>query len=286
MTAVGRSDASLVVSVYDSGRYLNRFVGNVRRFVAEVDSNGEVDVELVLVLNSPSSKESLAGRYLHALDSARVRIQTLEVPREALYASWNRGVRLATSSVVGFWNVDDCRFSSAVAEAVVSMRSGARLMYFPYIADERRLKWGLVPRRRRTIVPAVEFDPGAFRRTFLLGPFFMFSRDLYDEIGPFDEQFSISGDLDWGLRALNRARFTPGSEVAGVYLNEYRGLSMSGSDRAVAEHNVIYLRHGLGNLVQPVDAALFDEYDVGRARVGSTWWTIAGPSDVEELAVP
>ena len=275
-------DASLVVSLFHSERYLKGFIRDVRRFASDIQLTSTLSAELILILNSPSASELQAARDLEQVGSRQFRVRSVQVVRETLYASWNRGMRLATGGVLGFWNVDDCRYPSAVAEAVAGVRSGASLMYFPYVVDHRWRKWGFVPRRRRTLYHAVEFDPEVFRRTFRLGPFFMFSRALYEVVGPFDEQFRISGDLDWCLRALCKTAFTPGSRVAGAYLNESRGLSVSGSERAIAEHNAIYLRHGLADLVQPVDESIFAEYDVRKVRVGSAWLGIPGFPGVTE----
>jgi len=283
--AIGSPDASLVVSLFHSERYLKGFVRDVRRFANDIELTSTFMVELMLVLNSPSAAELHAAGGLDQMGSSRFRVRSVQVARETLYASWNRGIRLATGGVLGFWNVDDCRYLSAVVEAVAGVRSGASLMYFPYVIDRRWRKWGFVPRRRRTLYPAVEFDPEVFRRAFRLGPFFMFSRALYEDVGPFDEQFSISGDLDWSLRAQRQTAFVPGSRVAGVYVNEYRGLSVSGSERAIAEHNAIYARHGLTDLTQPADEALLAEYDVRRVRVGSTWQAVPGFPSSPEPAV-
>jgi hypothetical protein len=263
MTAFARcSDASLVVSACHWERYIERFLDDVGRFVAEMEGTAAITVELVCILNSPSNIESQAASRLRSLESGHVVIRTLEVERETLYATWNRGIGLSTAGALGFWNVDDCRYPAAVVEGVQGMRSGASLMYFPFFIDHRWRKWRFLPRRRRELYPAIEFEAESFRRTFRVGPFFMFSRELYNAVGPFDEQFAISGDLDWILRALRVTSFTPGSQVAGVFLNEFRGLSMSGSQRAIAEHNVICRRHGSPELVRPCSGDLVAAYDV------------------------
>jgi hypothetical protein len=202
----------------------------------------------------------------------------VDVDRETIYASWNRGIQLASAPVLGFWNVDDRRFLPAMVEAVTGIHSGAKLVYFPHVVDRRWREWGWVPQRHLLLIPAPDFHIELAKRTFLPGPFFMFSRGLYEEVGPFDEQFSICGDRDWGLRALRHTPLTPGSQVAGVFLNEERGLSMSGSARAVAENNAIYMRHGLTDLLEPVDGSLVAEYDIGRIRVGSAWRAFPDPS--------
>lgn len=258
---------SIVVSVFHSERYIRRFVRSVRRFAEEIQSLPWLSIEFVLVLNSPSAKELREIRGLNRIESNQLRMQSTSVPRETLYASWNRGIALAQGDVLGFWSVDDARFGAAVAEAAVAIARGAQLVYSPFVIETRWRKWGIIPQARRVVFDAPEFERDVFRRTFLIGPFFMFSRALYGAVGPFDEQFSITGDLDWSLRAMEVTSFTRCGTIAGVFLNEWRGLSMSGSERAVAEHNVIYARHGLTDRLQPVSESLLADYDEHRILV-------------------
>ena len=258
---------SIVVSVFHSERYIHRFVRNVHRFAEEIQPFPWLSVEIVLVLNSPSAKELREIRGLSGIECSQLRMQRTSVPKETLYASWNRGIAMARGDVLGFWNVDDARFGAAVAEAAVAIHRGARLVYFPLVSETRWRKWGFIPQARRVVVEAPEFDCDAFRRNFLIGPFFMFSRDLYGAVGPFDEQFYITGDLDWSLRAMEATSFTRCCTIAGVFLNEWRGLSMSGSERAVAEHKVICARHGLADCLQQVSGSLLAEYDEHRILV-------------------
>lgn len=258
---------SIVVSAFHSEHYIRRFVRNVHRFAEEIQSFPWLSIEIVLVLNSPSATELREIRGLSGIECSQLRMQSTSVPRETLYASWNRGIALARGDVLGFWNVDDARFGAAVAEAAVAIHRGAQLVYFPLARETRWRKWGFIPQARRVVVDAPEFERDAFRRNFLIGPFFMFSRDLYGAVGPFDEQFYITGDLDWSLRAMAVTSFTRCGTIAGVFLNEWRGLSMSGSERAVAEHKVIYARHGLTDCLQPVSESLLAEYDEHRILV-------------------
>ena len=256
----------------------------MRHFVSGLDGGAAVRVELICLLNAPTPAEREAARRLRSLRSAWVDVRVFEVERETLYASWNRGVKLSEAGVVGFWNVDDLRYPAAVVEGVRSVASGASLVYFPFWTDHRWRKWGFFPRRHRQLRPAVEFDIESFRRTFQIGPFFMFSKQLYRETGPFDEQFGITGDLDWMLRAIEVTPFTPGREIAGVFLNEFRGLSMSGSQQAVAEHNVIYARHGLHDLARPCAEELMAGYDVGRIHAGGAVMTLHGDHEAGTAA--
>ena len=282
LQASGRTDVSIVVSMFRSERYLRQFERNVRRFARDIESTSTLTVELVLVLNAPSTAELRAVGSLRGVESHQVRLKSVEVPQETLYASWNRGIHLAEGGVIGFWNTDDDRYAPAVVEAAEGMRRGASLMYFPHVVDHRWRKWGTIPCRRRVLEPAREFDRDLFRAVFSISPFFMFSRALYETVGPFDEQFQIAGDFDWCVRALDETSFAGGMQVAGRFLDECQGLSTLGSERLIAERNVIFIRHGLIHLLQQASPSLLAEYDARRIRVGQSWVGIPRAQCVSE----
>lgn len=280
MTSQGsrHADVSLVVSVFRSERYIRRFANTLRKFAADLESFPELKIEIIAILNSPSPVELRVVQGLESLDFAQLHIRTAVVPRETIYASWNRGIHLAQGNVLGFWNVDDARYVGAIAEAAEAIASGARLVYSPFYFDSRWRKWGLLPRRAKVLVDPPAFDSDVFRRKFLIGPFFVFSRELYEAAGPFDEQFQIAGDLEWGLRALDVASFSRAASVSGVHLNEFRGLSTSGSERVFVEQNVIHTRHGMLDLLQPGSDALVAEYDAQHLIVAGKRERVSRPA--------
>ena len=47
------------------------------------------------------------------------------VPRETLYASWNRAVSLSTATCFAPWNADDLRSAEALIEGYAALREGA-----------------------------------------------------------------------------------------------------------------------------------------------------------------
>jgi hypothetical protein len=142
------------------------------------------------------------------------------------------------------------------------MRAGAGLIYFPYVVVEQGNR-GL----RRSIsgvsfvdVPA--FDNQRFRREMHVGPFFLFSRSVWQASGRFDEQLRIAGDFDWVARLSQRQDFVRGSSVAGVFVRDGNGLSAVANPRQLAENNIVYLRQGADDLIEPVPPALMREYRV------------------------
>ncbi len=49
----------------------------------------------------------------------------------------------------------------------------------------------------------------------LAGPFFMFTPNIYNKVGSFDDRFLIVGDFDWCLRAAQITESTPSETSTG-----------------------------------------------------------------------
>jgi hypothetical protein len=96
----------------------------------------------------------------------------------------------------------------------------------------------------------------------MVGPFFVFARRLYDRIGPFDEQFRIVGDFEWCVRAAKVTDFHFARSIGGAFIHDGTGLSARGNPRHPAENNIVYLRHGALDKIQPVDPALMRQYRI------------------------
>ncbi|MBL8030574.1 MAG: glycosyltransferase, partial [Candidatus Doudnabacteria bacterium] len=118
---------SIITSLYKSDKYLPEFKENLRKFASELTVAG-VSFEVIVIANEATKEEeNLAKEF-----SGQNWFRFINVPRESLYATWNRGVREATGELLGFWNVDDVRFASAILEAKLLFEAGAMLVHFPF----------------------------------------------------------------------------------------------------------------------------------------------------------
>jgi hypothetical protein len=171
-------------------------------------------------------------------------------------------VRAAAAECIGFWNVDDIRNADALREAREAMRAGAELVYFPFFEITRTKRWGFFNDFAISFVTVPSFNRADFTRGMMVGPFFIFARKLYDRIGPFDEQFHIVGDFEWCVRAAKVTDFHFARALGGAFIHDGTGLSARGNPRHPAENNIVYLRHGALDKIQPADPALMREYRV------------------------
>lgn len=213
-----------------------------------------INFEFIIIANDPDEKEKF---YLNKLkDNPAFNI--LSVPREKLYASWNRGISLTKGDRIGFWNVDDVRFSKSIVEGEEKFKAGADLVYFPLIVAWFFKK---IPFRFKRIKPP-EFNIKEFTRSMFCGPFFMFSKEFYNRVGPFDEQFKICADFDWCIRAAkNNPKFVLANKCGGIFCVDGTGLSAGRNTTRTVENNVIYKRHKVFDKIVKDESGLHKDYD-------------------------
>ncbi|MBN2304805.1 MAG: hypothetical protein JXQ72_10030 [Anaerolineae bacterium] len=254
------ADISLITSLYRADAYLEAYSRHVLDVAAELQTAG-LNLEMVLVANEPSDRERALIRQLTAdLDAIpAARAVVLDVPRESVYASWNRGVKTSVGRVVGFWNVDDIRTADALIEGhrmIMDGTNGCAAVYFPYRVRRQNRMLDLFTIQHYTRYPAPPFDRDAFTRKMHGASFWLMGRDLYKRVGPFDAGFHISGDFEWCARAAQVANFCPGTENAGVFVLHGGNLSDSGDPRQGVEENVIHLRRGAWDRIEPAQPDL------------------------------
>lgn len=232
---------TLITSLYNSDRYLDKYVDNLKKFV-DFLSKKAVDFEVVIIANNPSAKE----KELQKIFTGEKWFIFKELSREPLYVSWNRGVEMAKGDVVGFWNVDDVRCAEAALDGLDLIKIGADVIYFPFI-----IKWYLnlfgidLLIKKKKIKPPL-FDRKKFTSGMHCGPFFLFRKDFYRQVGPFDEQFKIVSDFDWCVRAAKISdRFVLSEKNGGEFRVDGAGLSSGGKLIHSAENNIVCRRHGI-----------------------------------------
>lgn len=267
--------ASLITSTYRSEAHLSAYSERALHLGAALREAGR-QLEIVIVANDPTRAESDHLRQLvrRAETAGAPRVRLLTVPRETLYASWNRGLQAASAPVFGPWNVDDSRHAAGLLAQLALLDAGCELVDAPFNRVLRARRW---PGRDRRIVQPVRFQPNAPLEALtpkaLLGTFFMTTRALYERVGPFDEQFRIAGDYDWSVRVMrlqDAVRFCVSEVCAGDFILHGDNLSSVGSAREFAEVNLIFMRLGLWDQVRPTpDPALMRAiwYDWGDTGV-------------------
>lgn len=235
---------SIITSLYQSDRYLDKFSKALESFAAGLEREN-LPFEFIVIANDPTARE----RQFEKEFKNESWFSFVAVGRESVFASFNRGFGLARGEILGFWNADDVRYPQAVIEAANLFSQGAELVYFPFLI-KRYLSFGLfsLPLPVQKIDRQISEYSASIKRQFLegmvCGPFFMFTKDLYHRVGPFDEQFKIAGDFDWCARAAKVAnKLVKAKTIAGEFRVDGGGLSAGGSPRQIAENNIVYMRN-------------------------------------------
>jgi len=245
-------DISLITSLYRAEAYLDDYHRHVAQIVAAMQMTG-LTLELVLIANDPTVQEL---QQIHTLmkafdNTSAVSVTVLEVSRETVYASWNRGFRVARGRCIGPWNVDDQRTAGALIEGHRRIRTGCALVYFPYTVVKYHTVWRTFAIKHRTHYQARPFDKAIFSHAMRGASFWLCARELFDRVGPFDDRFRIAGDFEWIRRALDISDFCPGEQMAGEFHLHGSNLSDTGNPLQVVENNIVHLRHGAWEWLVP-----------------------------------
>ncbi len=216
---------SFITSLYRSDHHIQKYVHLIIPFHQTLFEAG-IQSKFIIISNEPSMEER---KHLKLL-SEYSWVSIIEVPRETLYASWNRGVREAPDGHITFWNVDDERYPEAIISMMTEYKkSPVDVAYFPFRYKRYVRVVGMkVPAKFQTIEPA-EFDKLRFKTEMHGGPFFVITKQAYEKVGCFDESFTIAGDFDWFTRAAENCSFKKIDTIAGTFTNDGRTLSGSRS---------------------------------------------------------
>lgn len=235
---------SVVTSLYHGYRYLAGFLENVW------EQTCFPDLELVLVHNEPEPEElSLIQGFMTDYPHQVQHILVEDV--ESLGASWNRGWATARGRFVSIWNVDDRRTPDSLVKQVQAMEAcpDCVMCYGPYI---RVPAYGSSEGLQ---VDTPEFKQQWARRSFSIGgAFMMFRREIQELAGPFDEQFTVAVDMEYGLRlAVAGHPLLRVDSLLGYFTSEQKGLSTRGdmNERGVMETQQTLRRYAIYDKLNP-----------------------------------
>lgn len=230
---------TIITSLYKSELLLNKFLERASKLHKEATIKG-LEIEHILIFNSINDLEERIINKNSNTDNFKI----TKVPLESIYATWNRGVDLANHNNITFWNVDDIRNVNAIIEGLKNIDKYP-LIYFPFIYKRyiRTMGVNILVKIKKINPP--DFNNHDFTTSMQCGPFFIFTKDLYNKIGPFDESFKIAGDFDWCIRAAKYSELKKCNVVAGIFENNGVTLSGSKSEKHKNENALIYSKYGI-----------------------------------------
>ncbi|MCK9344972.1 MAG: hypothetical protein M0P64_02510 [Candidatus Pacebacteria bacterium] len=224
---------SIVTSLYKSETHLPAFLKSAQK-VHHGLAKQNIQFEHILVANDFSNQERML------VGNSGLNFKIITVPRETLYASWNRGTKESLYEYITFWAVDDLRFTKAFIEGSANLSKGFQATYFPYIYKRYIYVWGIKILAMIKVVDPAEYDRELFKVGMYAGPHFMFTKETFSIVGEFNESFKISGDFDWWSRAAQKnVRIIKTKTLSGVFNNDGKTLSGSKNDLQKKENDTI-----------------------------------------------
>ena len=244
---------AIISSLYRCEQHLPTFTAAVFGFAKRVSESGIALHFLPLVNDATRAERDQIDRLAGEINSNYYgQMSPHYVSRETLYASWNRGLALTRAEYFAPWNADDIRSADAFIEGCRVLQSGVDLVDFPFTTVRKERRLGVLQREAHKLVPCL-FERERFTRGNGLGPFFMASSALYNQLGPFDANFRIAGDTDWASRAIPWVKFHSGTVSGGDFLVHGGNLSNTGSDREDIEVNIIHMRRQNWKQLRPAN---------------------------------
>ncbi len=197
------------------------------------------NLEVILDHNEPDEEELVWVKEFNNKYPGKIKHIVINKV-DPIGVSMNRCIRESTGDLLTIWNVDDLRTPDSIesqVESIIKDNSDVCIGDY-YIVRKFKSKFGKLIKHRK-------IDKSEFKRSMVLGPFFMFKKELCEKIGYFDEQLKSGADFDLAIRIGYHAKISISDEILGYYLNEGKGASTRPNSKQLTERTVIELRYGI-----------------------------------------
>ena len=176
---------SIITITYNSAKTL-------QRALASVQEQTYSDIEHIIVDGASTDG---TREIIEAYAAQHANVRWISEKDEGIYNALNKGIRMTTGDVIGFLHSDDVFQSSDsigdIAQAFVS--SHADVVY----GDLQYCKGSKVVRRWKSN----DFHPGSLKFGWMPPhPTVYVRKEVYEQVGEYDEWFRISADYDMLLR--------------------------------------------------------------------------------------
>ena len=176
---------SIITITYNSAK-------TIQRALESVQSQTYQDIEHVIV--DGASKDG-TRELIEAYAKKHTNVRWISEPDKGIYNALNKGIHLATGDVIGFVHSDDILYApdsiSHIAEAFA--QQDIQVVY----GDLQYVREGKVTRRWRSN----DFNPASLKYGWMPPhPTVYVRREVYEQVGKYDEWFRISADYDMMIR--------------------------------------------------------------------------------------
>lgn len=226
---------TVITSLFNCSAFLEGYL----KYALQIE--GLEETEFLLLHNQPTEEEiAIINKYLPQFPLAR---HVIIPQREGLYATWNRGAKMAKADLLTVWNVDDIRTPDSLKLQVASLESSpeAAMSYGDFYGTREYSE----QKTHFYTYPEWSSDNKEFRRSHLVGCFQMWRKNIHDKIGYYDENFRLVSDMDFQIRTAFNFPLVKCKGTLGYYLEHQPFKLSSQTDLQATERTAIELRYGV-----------------------------------------
>lgn len=252
---------STITPCYKGEKYLSLFL-------KELPQQTIFDqIEVVLDHNEPTISECLMVKEFQERYPGRLK-HIIVNKVEPISKSMNRCIHRSSGEYVAIWNIDDLRtpWSLESQAKVLDENEDIGVSHGNFIIVPRfgLTEGSFVDHLELGVSPSKELT-----RSMVLGPFFMWRKELNKTIGYFDEQLVSGADFDLAVRLAAHSKVGMTSKILGYYLDEGKGASTRPNNKQILERTVIELRYGISDKIdQRYVTEAKNKYDVSKIYWG------------------
>ncbi|MFV0391971.1 MAG: glycosyltransferase family 2 protein [Paludibacteraceae bacterium] len=180
---------SIITATYNSGRTLQRTIDSVR----------EQDYATIehIIIDGGSTDETL-----RIIEKNKSSISVFVSEKDnGIYDALNKGIKLATGSVIGFLNSDDVYYNQQVISEIVTHFESkkADVVYGSIVYQTKQKMSNKIIRYWESN----EFDSRSLRFGWMPPhPTMYCLKEIYDKYGLYDDSYKIAADYDFILRVF------------------------------------------------------------------------------------
>lgn len=231
--------STVKVTVLTSLFNCKAFIEDYLKYALQME--GLEETEFLLLHNQPTEEETaIIKKYLPQFPVAT---HVIIPEREGLYATWNRGARMATADLITVWNVDDIRSPESLRLQMNALLENpeAGMSYGDFYGTN---EYGEHKSHFYTY-PEWSADNKEFERSHLVGCFQMWRKSIHEKIGYYDENFRLVSDMDFQIRTALNYPLVKCKGTLGYYLENQPFKLSSQSDLQATERTAVELRYGV-----------------------------------------
>jgi glycosyltransferase involved in cell wall biosynthesis len=213
-------------------------------------------MEIVLDHNEPDKEEvDLVKKFQKKYPGKLRHIIVKQV--DPIGTSMNRCIYNSVGKFLTIWNVDDSRTNNSIELQYKKIKNNkVGFVYGNYTVVK---KFGSIDGK---FIDHKKYDRSELTKSMILGPFFMFKKELCAKIGLFDEQLHCGADFDFAIRLALVSEGKMVKKNLGYYLNAQKGISTKPNSLQPLEKDLICMRYGIFEKINNRNIPYFMNYEI------------------------